>query len=69
MKDLADELVIAEMSRIAQEQYGTDLDRLPQDTREAIEDEAMAIVEDLLEVEYERDLESRLGRGEETNNG
>ena len=62
MKDLADELVVSEMEKMARDQYGMYLDDLPQDTREAIEDEAIALVEDLLEVEYERDLESRLGR-------
>ena len=62
MKDLADELVVMEMVKIARERHGADLDDLPQDLREAVEDEALALVEDLLEVEYERDLESRLGR-------
>jgi len=62
MKDLTDELVVSEMAKMARDQYEADLDDLPQETREAIEDEAIALVEDLLEVEYERDLESRLGR-------
>jgi len=41
MKDLADELVVAEMARLARARYG---------------------VEDLLETECERDLESRVAR-------
>lgn len=60
MKDLANELVVSEMTKIALTQYGTELEDVPPDVRDAIEEEAIAIVEDLLEMEYERDLESRL---------
>ena len=61
MKDLADELVASEMEKIANDR-GIDLDVATEEIWETIEDEAVAIVEDLLEVEYARDLESRLAR-------
>lgn len=61
MKDLADELVVSEMEKIASDR-GIDLDDAPEEVWEAIEDEAIALVEDLLEMEYERDLESRMDR-------
>lgn len=61
--DLSDELVVVEMTRLARVRYGAeDPNDLPADVREALETEAEDFVEELLEQEVERDLESRLGR-------
>ena len=64
MKDIADDLIVAEMTRLARAKYGVedDLTTLPVNVLEELEDEAAAIVEDLLETECERDLEGRLAR-------
>ena len=64
MKDIADDLIVAEMARLARAKYGVedDLTTLPVNVLEELEDEAAAIVEDLLETECERDLEGRLAR-------
>ena len=63
MKDIADDLIVAEMARLALERYGVDdFDALPSEVLDTLEDEAIALVEDLLETECERDLEGRLAR-------
>ena len=63
MKDIADDLIVAEMTRLALERYQVDdLAVLPSHMLDALEDEAATIVEDLLETECERDLEGRLAR-------
>ena len=63
MKDIADDLIVAEMARLALERYSVDdFDTLPSEVLDTLEDEAVALVEDLLETECERDLEGRLAR-------
>lgn len=63
MTDLADDLIVAEMARLARERYeAEDFADLPQIVQEELEDEAAAFVEDLLEMECARDLESRVAR-------
>ena len=63
MKDIADDLIVAEMARLARTRYGADDPAdLPQIVQEELEEEAAAFVEDLLETECERDLEGRLAR-------